>query len=276
MTGGKMTGILIDNDLCSRCDICAMVCPVRIIDAADDMNLPRITGEKAPMCIKCGHCEVSCPTEALTAIFLQDEKTRAGASAEISPDILSGYLKSRRSVRHYTTQPVDKDTMYRILDVARYAASGGNAQPVKWIVVSDPEEVHRLAGLTIDWMRTFAGSSHPMSAYMTTLIASWDQGADPICRGAPHLLIAHIPEGRSSAPIDAIIALTHVDITAPAFGVGTCWAGFLSMAAETYEPLKEALNIPGGRTFAYALMFGYPKYRTYRIPRRNPADITWR
>jgi nitroreductase len=89
-------------------------------------------------------------------------------------------------------------------------------------------------------------------------------------------MIAHVPEENPSAPTDAIIALTHADIVAPAFGLGTCWAGFLTMAARAYEPLKEALGLPQGRAFAYALMFGYPQYKTYRTPRRNVADITWR
>jgi nitroreductase/NAD-dependent dihydropyrimidine dehydrogenase PreA subunit len=272
-----MTGILVDKNLCTRCSICARVCPVGIIDDADDTNLPHLPDKKAPMCINCGHCEVSCPPGALSLNFRLDGKPApAGSGSGIAPDVLSGYLKSRRSVRHYTTQPVGRETIEKILDIARYAASGGNAQPVSWIVVHDPKEVRRLAGLTIDWMRTFEKSGHPMSAYAPVLIAAWDHGIDPICRGAPHLLIAYVPEENPSAPTDAIIALTHADIAAPAFGVGTCWAGFLSMAARTYGSLKEALGLPQGRAFAYALMFGYPQYRTYRIPRRNPADITWR
>ncbi len=40
-------------------------------------------------------------------------------------------------------------------------------------------------------------------------------------------LFAHIPEGNPMASVDAIIALTHFDIAAPAFGIGTCWAGFV-------------------------------------------------
>ena len=61
--------------------------------------------------------------------------------------------------------PVDKETIRRILDVARYAASGGNGQPVQWLVVHDPAEVHALAGLTIDWMNTLRNSNHPLSGY---------------------------------------------------------------------------------------------------------------
>jgi nitroreductase len=250
---------------------------MKIIGHVDENTLPLVPEAKAMMCIRCGHCEVSCPSQAVTLNFLQDEKVAlAPGAGTLSPADLSVYLKRRRSVRHYTPEPVNKDTLKSILDVARYAASGGNGQPVHWLVVHDPKEVQKLAGLTITWMKTLQNSDHPMSGYVPSLIAAWDHGFDPVCRGAPHLVIAHIPEGNPSASTDAIIALTHVDITAPAFGVGTCWAGFLSMAATAYEPLKSVLDLPPGRTYAYALMAGYPRYKTYGIPRRNPLEITWR
>jgi nitroreductase len=133
-----------------------------------------------------------------------------------------------------------------------------------------------LAGLTIDWMRTLRNSSHPMSGFVQPLIAAWEQGRDSVCRGAPHLLIAHVPDSAPGASIDAIIALTHVDIAAPAFGIGTCWAGFLSMAAAAYLPMKEALALPMGRSFVFAMMFGYPRYKPFGIPRRNPVKVTYR
>jgi nitroreductase/ferredoxin len=272
-----MTTIFVDEDLCTRCGICSTVCPVSIVEPAGESCLPRVQDTKAGMCIRCGHCEVSCPSQALLLNFLPDDKVRNPVGAgKISPEDLGVYLKRRRSVRHFTKDPVAKGTIADLLDIVRYAASGGNGQPVQWLVVHEPEEVHRLAGLTIDWMRTLRSSSHPMSGYVPSLIAGWEQGNDPVCRGAPHLLIAHIPEDNPVASIDAIIALTHADIAAPAFGIGTCWAGFLSMAAATYEPLKEALALPPGRKCAYTMMFGYPQYKTYGIPRRKPVEILWR
>lgn len=57
-------------------------------------------------------------------------------------------------------------------------------------------------------------------------------------------------------PTDGIIASTHFDIVAPAFGIGTCWAGFLTMAAGPWKPLQEALALPEGYTISYAMMFG--------------------
>lgn len=45
------------------------------------------------------------------------------------PNDLTTLMQNRRSVRAYLPTPVDKKTVQQILDVARYAASGGNMQP---------------------------------------------------------------------------------------------------------------------------------------------------
>jgi nitroreductase/NAD-dependent dihydropyrimidine dehydrogenase PreA subunit len=272
-----MATILVDQDLCTRCGICSVVCPMSIVDPADENTLPKVQDAKAAMCIRCGHCEAHCPSQALLLNVCPDEKVPLPAGAgTITPGDIGYYLRKRRSVRHFTKDPVPKEKILEILDIARYAASGGNGQPVQWLIVHDPKEVRRLAGLTIDWMKTLKGSSHPMSGYIPTLLAAWEAGNDPVCRGAPHLVIAHIPEDNPVASVDALIALTHFDIAAPAFGIGTCWAGFLSMAAATYEPLQKAIALPAGRKYAYSLMFGHPQYKVYGIPRRNPLHVMWR
>jgi nitroreductase/NAD-dependent dihydropyrimidine dehydrogenase PreA subunit len=271
-----MANLIVDQDLCTRCGICSIVCPMGIVSPADESTLPVVKDTVAGMCIQCGHCEVSCPSQALLLNVRMDEKTPLMAGAgTISPEDLGGYLKKRRSVRHFTKDPVPKDTIVEVLDIARYAASGGNGQPVEWIVVHDPERVKLIAGLTIAWMKTLVNSSHPMSGYVPRLIGAWEGGDDVICRGAPHLLVAHIPAGNLIASVDAIIALTHFDVAAPAFGVGTCWGGFVSMAAASYEPIQKELGIPAGRNSAYAMMFGYPQYKIYGIPSRKPLEIKW-
>ena len=271
-----MTAILVDQDLCTRCGICSDVCPMGIIVPAQKEDPGAVPESHAEACIRCGHCEVFCPAGALTVNDRPAEKEPLPAGAgEIPGETLALYLKNRRSVRRFAKEPVPKEKILQVLDIARYAASGGNGQQVQWLVIHDKDDVHRLAGLTVDWMRTIKNSSHPMSGYVPGLIAAWDAGIDPICRGAPHLVVAHIPENNPVAAVDAFIALTHFDIAAPAFGIGACWAGFLSMAARSYEPLKGALAIPAGREYSYSLFFGTPKYKTHGIPRRNPLKVTW-
>lgn len=178
-------------------------------------------------------------------------------------------------MRHFTDEPVSKAEILKMLDIARYAASGGNSQPVQWLVVHDRKRVKTIAGLTIEYIKSLLNTDYPLKGYLPKLISAWDHGADIICQGAAHLLFAIIPEGNPIATVDAIIALTHFDVAAPAFGVGTCWAGFVAMAASAYSPLKKELGIPAGKKCAYAMMFGHSRYKIYGIPRRNPLQLTW-
>ena len=268
---------IVDEALCTRCGACSAVCPSAIIGAADEDTLPGVPEEKAGMCVACGHCEAFCPAQALTLNVRPEEKADVLPGAgTLPPGDLRIYLQKRRSVRRYTDEPVLRETILAVLDIVRYAPSGGNGQPVRWIVVHDPEKAWKVAELTVQWMKTLVGSSHPMSGHVPGLIRAWEAGNDVICRGAPHLLVAHIPEGNPVASVDAIIAMAHFDVAAPAFGIGTCWAGFVSMAAASYEPLQKEIGIPGGRKFAYAMLFGNPQYVPRGIPRRNPVQVAWR
>jgi len=272
-----MTTILVDQDLCTRCGICSNVCAMGVIEPANENTLPKVREAMAGYCIGCGHCEAYCPSQALIQSDLPDEKIRLPAgTGNIPADDMEMYLKKRRSVRHFTKDPVPREKILKLLDISRYAASGGNGQPVEWIVVHDPEKVKKIAGLTIGWMKTLVNTDHPMSGYIPVLLGAWESGRDVICRGAPHLLVATIPEGNPVAVTDGIIALTHFDVAAPAYGIGTCWAGFVAMAAWSYEPLRKELGIPSDRKSAYAMMFGHPQYKVYGIPQRKPLQVTWK
>lgn len=271
-----MTHIIVDQDRCTACGICVKVCLSGIIDLADETNLPRVHETNVSHCLYCGHCEAFCPTQALLLNFRPDEKIPLPANAgAVSPEDLAFYLKKRRSIRHFTKKPIPKEKILEVLEIARYAASGSNVQPVQWLVVHDPEKVRKIAELTIEWMKSLLNTAHPMSGFVPMLISAWEQGNDVICRGAPHLLFAHVPEKNPGAFADAIIALTHVDIAAPAFDIGTCWAGFVAIAATSYEPLQKELGLPAGRKSAYTMMFGHPQYKVYGVPRRKPLEVMW-
>jgi nitroreductase len=56
-------------------------------------------------------------------------------------------LRSTGSVREFTDQPVDDDTLARVLDTARFAPSGGNAQSWRVVVVQDRHRREQLRDL---------------------------------------------------------------------------------------------------------------------------------
>ncbi len=266
----------VDADLCTRCGRCTQVCPMGIVAPAGPDALPFVKDEDVARCLFCGHCEAFCPAQALVLNFrLEDQPARPVEARALAPAELVRHLKSRRSIRRFRPDSVPRETILEILDAARYAPSGTNQQPVQWHIVYDSKRVRTIAALTVDWMRLRSQTDDPLGRLLAQLVAGWDAGFDVACLGAPHLFVAHVPTEHPGGPTDAIIALTHVDLLAPAFGLGTCWAGFVSAAAALHEPLQRELALPAGRTFAYALLLGRPQFKPRSVPRRNPLDVTW-
>jgi nitroreductase len=52
------------------------------------------------------------------------------------------------------------------------------------------------------------------------------------------------------------IALTYLELAAPAFGLGTCWGGFLNAAANAWSPVQKTLALPEGNTSYGVMMVG--------------------
>ena len=64
-------------------------------------------------------------------------------------------MRTTHAVREFTDEPLPDDTLYRILDNARFAPSGGNRQGTHIIVVRDAQTQHRLAELGIPAARRY-------------------------------------------------------------------------------------------------------------------------
>ncbi|HOH46663.1 MAG TPA: nitroreductase family protein [Candidatus Cloacimonadota bacterium] len=273
-----MPNIIVNTELCNRCNTCASICLMHIIKPAQEESYPSIDSRNENNCLLCGHCEAFCPQQALVLDYLTEEKQLYQEEESIiAPHHLALYMQKRRSIRYFKPESVAKETITGILEIARYAPTGGNSQTVQWLVIHDPKEVRRISGLTVEWMRSIKDTPHPLANYVPNIIKDWENGLDPICRNAPHLVFAHIPTGDFiDDRTDAIIAITHFDIAAPAFGVGACWAGFIQMAIDSYEPLMAALDLPPKRSVGFGLFFGYPELETKAIPRRNPLEVVWR
>jgi nitroreductase len=88
-------------------------------------------------------------------------------------------------------------------------------------------------------------------------------------------VVATAPAGASNGMIDISLALSYLELAAPQFGIGTCWAGLLQYALECNPTIKTAVGIPENCPYHYPMMVGYAKVRYYRLPERKPAVITW-
>src|SRR5580692_11090819 len=69
-------------------------------------------------------------------------------------------LRSTSAVREFLPEPLDDAVLYRILDTARFAPSGGNRQAWRVIVVKDPEKRRALRDLYLaNWYQYLAISA---------------------------------------------------------------------------------------------------------------------
>jgi nitroreductase len=188
------------------------------------------------------------------------------------------FLVSRRSVRVYVNKPVEKEKILQCLDVTRFAPSGANRQIVRWVVVSDPAQVHRVAQMSVDWMKSVRESNPAMhkEAKLELFTNAWDAGQDQISRGAPCFIQAWAPKDERTAPQAATIGLAYAQLAAHALGLGTSWSGGINTAAQAYPPLIELLGLPQGTVSFGTILLGYPAETFGRIPVRKPLDVTWR
>ncbi len=274
-----MSLFTVDQKKCRRDGLCVAECPAKIIEIVGEEGFPTPIAGAEELCINCGHCVSICPQEALSLItMLPKECLPVRKELLLSPEQCEHFLRSRRSVRSYKKKRVSRDLLQKLIEIARYAPTGHNSQPVHWLVIEDATDVRRLAGLVADWMRSLlaARAEFALSMHMDRVVDSWDKGMDRILRGAPHLIVAH---GLSTMPMSqssCFIALTYLDLAATSLGLGACWAGYFTAAANFYAPLQEALALPQGHLPYGAAMVGYPMYRYQRMPTRNKPEITWR
>ena len=273
-----MSLITVDKSKCSKDGLCAKACPMQLITIDKNSNYPMADESNSLTCVKCGHCVSVCPHDAISIEGLNAESF-IPLNNKIKPsfDEIEYTLKSRRSIRNYKSKAVEKEKIESLLDIARFAPTGGNAQRLKWIAISSQNVMRRLADETINFMRTLVENGHPMAKLynLKKLIEEETKTHDRIFRGAPALIIAYAPKQYPVTVVDSAIALTFIDTAAPSLELGCCWAGFLMIAANQWKPIAEILNISDEDSLCGALMLGYPAEKYYNIPPRKEVSVSW-
>jgi nitroreductase len=187
-------------------------------------------------------------------------------------------LRSRRSIRLYKEDLVERSVIESLLDTARWAPSGKNVQPLSYTVSSGKERMKEIAEQVIAYFRSLLQDQPGVALAWGGhgLVKAWDAGKDVILRDAPQLIAAHGPRENPMLTGSGTIALTQIELLAVAYGLGACWAGYVQFAAGSHEPTREALGLPAGDALAGALMLGKPRVKYRAIVPRKPLSVVWR
>ena len=272
-----MSLLKIDQERCKQDGFCAAECPMGVIRFKGEGSYPEIPPEREPMCIRCGHCVAICPHGALDHVDVPLASSPAIEKAlAISPAQTEQFLRSRRSVRRFKDTPVDKSVLQRLIEIARYAPTASNMQLVEWLVITDRDRLHAIAGQVIDWLRAQLENPKAVTMpYHPLFVKAWEAGIDAILRSAPCLVTAMSPGPAPVRMVDLTIALSYLELAAPQFGLGACWAGLLQSAMLASPALKQAVGIPAAYPFHFPMMIGYSKVKYYRLPERKAPKIHW-
>ncbi len=164
-------------------------------------------------------------------------------------------IKTRRSVRAYSTRPIPPDVMERMRQALRFAPSACNLQPWRFIIVTDPERRHKVAQ---------AASDQLFIAEAPVIVVG--------CGIADQAYKAMGGSG-NSADIDVAIAMDHLTLAAVEEGLGTCWIGSFNE-----EQIKRLLEIPPQAKLVAMTPLGYPASSDLIAPvadseRKSPNQI---
>ncbi|HJX13720.1 MAG TPA: nitroreductase family protein [Dehalococcoidales bacterium] len=271
-----MALIEVDKQTCTRCGACAAVCPGGFFIFRKG-RYPRPIPAIQEFCLRCGHCVAVCPADSLDHREIPlAQCPPIEPSLKVTFEQFAQLARSRRSIRAYKDKKVPREEITRLIDVARGAPTGHNAQTVRWLVFDDRGEISRLSEIGADWMRWSVENKKGMVQFLEGVLKRQETGYDEFLRSAPAIVVAYAEKGNPIAFYDCVIALTYLELAAGTAGLGCCWAGLLQSAATGFPPMMEVLAIPEGHVPCGCMMLGYPRYGYRRSPRRQPARIAWR
>ncbi len=165
-------------------------------------------------------------------------------------DVVLGIIKTRRSVRRFSSTKIPEECMEQILEAGRWAPSGANAQPWRFIIVTQKEKLAALAECC--YYKVFK-SRHVGEA------------------GAVIVICADPDAGSRTYNLDAAITGTNMTLMAASLGIGSCWIG-----AFEDQTLRSMLNIPDRLKIIALIAFGYEIGKASVPPRLPLSNIVHR
>lgn len=244
------------------------------------------------LCNRCSHCIAVCPADAIIHDGLQKEDIEAVKRKNLQPDVYRDIVTSRRSVRQFKNQPVPREIIEQIIDVARYAPTASNNQDVGYIVVTDTElirtiaqNIFGLASRLYNLTKKGAGKMFfdmaglSRNRYIKVMKYAQEEnagsGRDFILHDAPVLILIHAPKGKPFTCDNCNIAATTIINYAHTLGLGTCFIGFMIIALKFNPWLRKKLGVPNDKRVYASLVMGYPAYRFANTVSRKKPEVQW-
>jgi nitroreductase len=162
-------------------------------------------------------------------------------------DVFSA-IQGRRSIRKYSSKPIEEEKLNKILEAGRLAPSANNRQSWKFIVVRDPEKRDKL-------MEAAGGQAFVGEAPAVLIACGTEPDSIMTC-------------GQHRYTVDLSIAMSFMVLEAYEQGIGTCWLGHFDE-----EEVKKILGIPKRVRVVAMTPLGYADEKPAARPRKSFDDV---
>jgi len=184
-------------------------------------------------------------------------------------------IQDRRSIRDYTEEPVSDQDLDMILEAARQAPSGENAQPWRFIIVKDAETRNKLGAIA------GGGSGRRFTAeYVTEKMQERKKAVfQKLTSGKVSTFLANAPLnivvcGRKDVwdlPYDTSAAIENMLLMVTALELGACWVIAPCIDIRDEERVKALFDLPEELKIISIVAIGHPT-RPHRPRPRLPIN----
>lgn len=210
----------------------------------------------------CGHCVAICPKAAVSITGFDGPPEEIPGPAPLDPQALLAAIKTRRSIRQFTPQPVPPETIGRILEAGRLTPTGGNAQNVSFLVLE--EGMERAEALAVRLFRRLL----PLMRLVDPVARRTEIDDHFFFKKAPAAIVLV-----SRDRVNGALAAANMALMAEACGLGVLYSGFFAMAANRSPALRNMLGLRRGERAVTTLVLGYPGVRYRRTAQKEAASV---
>src|SRR6185503_3001502 len=192
-------------------------------------------------------------------------------------------MQTTFSAREFTADPLPDETLFKILDRARFAPSGGNRQGWRVIVVRDPKTREGLAAATVPAAKRYAAQVAVGESPWNTIVPTPapPRLIEPVLK-APVVLVICV-DLKVVASMDS--ELERVGVISGASIYPFAWnvllaarhegfAGTITTLATAQEPaLQKLLGLPPHVAVAAVMPLGRPVKAITRLTRKPVAEF---
>jgi coenzyme F420-0:L-glutamate ligase / coenzyme F420-1:gamma-L-glutamate ligase len=192
------------------------------------------------------------------------------------PDMLDA-IRTRRSIRKYQPKAVSQEVVTEVLETAGLAPSAHNAQPWRFIVLTDSSLKRELAeAMAKSWAADMAKDSIKIDKEMRNSKVERFSAAPTLILACSTIEDMNIFPDKNRQSIERDLALQSLGaamqnllLAIHAKGLGACWFCAPAFCKQT---VRTSLNIPEGVEPQALVALGYPAEKPHLPPRKTLGD----